>query len=101
MLTLNCIETPGSATSGLLYKSRVRTEPTNLTAPQWTNALWARLDAMITDLGEACIKVIILSVNTALIIEKDLISVTRRFTLWRKCWCYRRTRRQVKHSWMK
>ncbi|CAG8591609.1 15706_t:CDS:10, partial [Acaulospora colombiana] len=29
-----------SAASTLLYKSRVRTEPTNLTAPQWTNAFW-------------------------------------------------------------
>ncbi|KAG2099132.1 Golgi transport complex subunit 5-domain-containing protein, partial [Suillus cothurnatus] len=30
---------------GLLYKSRVRTEPTNITAPQWTAALWARLES--------------------------------------------------------
>ena len=32
-------------------------EPTNLTAPQWTNALWARLTSLIEDLTSACIKV--------------------------------------------
>ncbi|CAG7854281.1 Conserved oligomeric Golgi complex subunit 5 Short=COG complex subunit 5; AltName: Full=Component of oligomeric Golgi complex 5 [Serendipita indica DSM 11827] len=46
-----------SAASNLLYKSRVRTEPTNLTAPQWTNAFWTRLENMISHLSEACIKV--------------------------------------------
>ncbi|ETW80568.1 hypothetical protein HETIRDRAFT_476235 [Heterobasidion irregulare TC 32-1] len=46
-----------SAPSSLAYKSRVRMEPTNLTAPQWTNALWARLTSLIEDLTSACIKV--------------------------------------------
>lgn len=52
-----------AAASNLLYKSRVRTEPTSLTAPQWTNAFWTRLEGMIGDLGEACIKVSIASVS--------------------------------------
>lgn len=46
-----------STASNLLYRSRVRTDPTNLTAPQWANAFWARLETMVVDLGEACIKV--------------------------------------------
>ncbi|TFY76638.1 hypothetical protein EWM64_g7374 [Hericium alpestre] len=41
---------------GLAYKSRVRMEPTNLTAPQWTNALWTRLTALVEDMTGACIK---------------------------------------------
>ncbi|SJK97285.1 uncharacterized protein ARMOST_00536 [Armillaria ostoyae] len=45
-----------SAPSPTLYKSRVRTEPTNLTAPQWTAALWARLEVMIQDMAECCVK---------------------------------------------
>jgi hypothetical protein len=46
-----------AAASNLLYKSRVRTEPTNVTAPQWTSAIWTRMEGMIGDLSEACIKV--------------------------------------------
>ncbi|KAI0062836.1 hypothetical protein BV25DRAFT_1824872 [Artomyces pyxidatus] len=42
---------------GVSYKSRVRMEPTNLTAPQWTNALWGRLTTLIEDMAGACIKV--------------------------------------------
>jgi hypothetical protein len=43
--------------SSTLYKSRVRTEPTNLTAPQWTAALWTRLQSMIEEMAGCCIKV--------------------------------------------
>lgn len=41
----------------LLYKSRVRTEPTNVTAPQWTAALWVRLGSLIEEMADCCIKV--------------------------------------------
>ena len=40
-----------------IYRSRVRTEPTNVTAPQWTAALWLRLEAMFQAMADCCIKV--------------------------------------------
>jgi hypothetical protein len=43
--------------SSYLYKSRVRTEPTNVTQPQWANALWNRLDIMVDEMADCCIKV--------------------------------------------
>ncbi|KAG7446461.1 uncharacterized protein BT62DRAFT_949336 [Guyanagaster necrorhizus] len=61
-----------SAQSPTLYKSRVRTEPTNLTAPQWTAALWARLEVMVQDMAECCVKVYTL--ERVLKIKKDTIS---------------------------
>ncbi|CAE6427730.1 unnamed protein product [Rhizoctonia solani] len=48
---------PPPQSAGLMYRSRVRTAPTNLTAPQWTNALWARLEQMIEEMAGCCIKV--------------------------------------------
>lgn len=42
---------------GLAYKSRIRQEPTSVTAPQWSNALWSRLTALIEDMTGACVKV--------------------------------------------
>ena len=42
---------------GLNYRSRIRTEPTNLTVPQWTAALWERLDVLMESMAAACIKV--------------------------------------------
>ncbi|CAE6385210.1 unnamed protein product, partial [Rhizoctonia solani] len=48
---------PPPQPTGLMYRSRVRTAPTNLTAPQWTNALWARLEQMIEEMAGCCIKV--------------------------------------------
>jgi acetolactate synthase-1/3 small subunit len=39
------------------YRSRVRTEPTNLTAPQFAAALWTRLEAMFDEMAGCCIKV--------------------------------------------
>ncbi|KAI0316244.1 Golgi transport complex subunit 5-domain-containing protein [Amylostereum chailletii] len=62
--------TPGP--SGVSYKSRVRTEPTNLTAPQWTNALWTRLSSLIEDMAGACIKVYTL--EKVLKLKKDPVS---------------------------
>jgi hypothetical protein len=46
-----------SVPSGYLYKSRVRTEPTNVTQPQWANVLWTRLEVMIDEMAGCCIKV--------------------------------------------
>jgi len=39
------------------YKSRARTEPTSATLPQWTSALWAKLEGLIDDLSTCCVKV--------------------------------------------
>ncbi|KNZ78795.1 Conserved oligomeric Golgi complex subunit 5 [Termitomyces sp. J132] len=39
------------------YRSRVRTEPTNVTAPHFTVTLWSRLEVMIADMADCCIKV--------------------------------------------
>ncbi|KAI0823334.1 Golgi transport complex subunit 5-domain-containing protein [Trametes gibbosa] len=41
----------------LLYKSRVRTEPTSVNAPQWTAALWGSLESLIEEMADCCIKV--------------------------------------------
>ncbi|KAG8988666.1 hypothetical protein FRB90_002602, partial [Tulasnella sp. 427] len=49
-------DAPTTAAS-LMYRSRVRTEPTNVTAPQWTNALWTRLEGLIEDLASNCVKI--------------------------------------------
>jgi len=43
--------------AGLTYRSRVRTEPTNITAAQWTTALWARMEVMVEDMTACCLKV--------------------------------------------
>jgi hypothetical protein len=40
-----------------MYRSRVRTEPTNVTAPQFTAALWTRLEIMIEEMADCCVKV--------------------------------------------
>ncbi|KAF8972928.1 Golgi transport complex subunit 5-domain-containing protein [Flammula alnicola] len=40
-----------------MYRSRVRTEPTNVTAPQWSAALWSRLEVMFQEMADCCIKV--------------------------------------------
>ncbi|OCH92516.1 hypothetical protein OBBRIDRAFT_886245 [Obba rivulosa] len=45
------------APQSLLYKSRVRTEPTNVTAPQWTAALWSSLESLIEEMADCCTKV--------------------------------------------
>ena len=35
----------------------MRTEPTNVTAPQWTAALWGSLESLIEEMADCCIKV--------------------------------------------
>lgn len=46
------------AEGGSGYKARSsRNEPTAQTAPQWTAALWARLETLIEDMASCCIKV--------------------------------------------
>ncbi|KAF7298173.1 ACT domain-containing protein [Mycena chlorophos] len=54
------------------YKSRVRTEPTNYTAPQWAAALWARLESMIDDMADCCVKVYTL--EKVLKLKRDTVS---------------------------
>jgi hypothetical protein len=41
----------------LLYKSRVRTEPTTFTAPQFTALIWGNLESLIDEMTVCCIKV--------------------------------------------
>jgi hypothetical protein len=48
---------PPQASQGLLYKSRVRTEPTNITAPQFAAALWTRVESLVEEMAGCCIKV--------------------------------------------
>jgi len=40
-----------------MYRSRIRTEPTNVTAPQFSVALWSRLEAMFQEMADCCIKI--------------------------------------------
>ncbi|EJD03176.1 uncharacterized protein FOMMEDRAFT_146834 [Fomitiporia mediterranea MF3/22] len=63
-----------STASGLLYRSRVRTEPTNVTAPQFGAALWTRLEALIGELADCCIKVYTL--EKVLQLKKDTVTQT-------------------------
>ncbi|KAF8601324.1 hypothetical protein BDV93DRAFT_533716 [Ceratobasidium sp. AG-I] len=63
---------PPAASTGLMYRSRVRTEPTNITAPQWTNALWNRLEQMIEEMAGCCIKVY--NLEKVLRFKKDPVS---------------------------
>ncbi|KAF8510569.1 Golgi transport complex subunit 5-domain-containing protein [Hysterangium stoloniferum] len=63
-----------SMSSSLIYKSRIRMEPTNLTAPQWTTTLWSRLETLIEDLSSCCIKVYAL--EKVLNMKKDAVSQT-------------------------
>lgn len=44
-----------------MYRSRVRTEPTNVTAPQFTAALWTRLEIMIEEMADCCVKVCVIT----------------------------------------
>ncbi|KAL5523935.1 hypothetical protein ACEPAG_8108 [Sanghuangporus baumii] len=60
--------------SGLLYRSRIRTEPTNATAPQFSAALWSRLEALIGELADCCIKV--LTLEKVLQLKKDTLTQT-------------------------
>jgi len=57
------------AQGGLLYKSRVRTEPTNASAPQVASLLWISLDSLINEMTICCVKVYIL--EKVLKLKKD------------------------------
>lgn len=46
-----------SSAGSLLYKSRVRTEPTTVTAPQFTALIWGSLESLIDEMTVCCIKV--------------------------------------------
>ncbi|KAI0071918.1 hypothetical protein K474DRAFT_1651800 [Panus rudis PR-1116 ss-1] len=64
---------PASASQGTtLYKSRLRTEPTNVTAPQWTSALWSSLGSLVEEMADCCIKVYTL--EKVLKVKKDPIT---------------------------
>ncbi|KDR75381.1 hypothetical protein GALMADRAFT_140887 [Galerina marginata CBS 339.88] len=63
------VKEPLTANSPHAYRSRVRTEPTNVTAPQWSAALWTRLEAMFQEMADRCIKVYAL--EKVLKIKKD------------------------------
>ncbi|EPS96257.1 hypothetical protein FOMPIDRAFT_1062295 [Fomitopsis schrenkii] len=60
---------PQSASHGLMYKSRVRTEPTNVTAPQYASALWSSLEALVEEMTSCCVKVYAL--ENVLKLKKD------------------------------
>lgn len=57
ILTPVVMEDSTNSTSAFVYKSRARNEPTNVTMPQWTAAMWTRLEYLISDLGAVCIRV--------------------------------------------
>ncbi|KAF8556095.1 hypothetical protein OG21DRAFT_1506874 [Imleria badia] len=63
---------PPQASQGLLYKSRVRTEPTNITAPQFAAALWTRVESLVEEMAGCCIKVYTL--EKVLKLKKDSLS---------------------------
>ncbi|TFK54291.1 hypothetical protein OE88DRAFT_1654898 [Heliocybe sulcata] len=63
-----------STSQSQVYKSRVRTEPTNLTAPQWTAVLWTRLDGLVEELTACCVKVYTL--EKVLKLKKDPLTGT-------------------------
>ena len=69
----NTIPDSSTTTSAnALYKSRFRTEPTNVTAPQWQAALWNSLENLIEEMAECCIKVYTL--EKVLALKKDPVS---------------------------
>jgi conserved oligomeric Golgi complex subunit 5 len=55
-----------------MYKSRFRTEPTNVTAPQWQAALWSSLESLVEEMADCCIKVYTL--ERVLSVKKDLVT---------------------------
>ncbi|CCL99844.1 uncharacterized protein FIBRA_01868 [Fibroporia radiculosa] len=63
---------PSSVSQGLMYKSRVRTEPTNVTAPQYAAALWTSLEKLIEEMTGCCIKVYAL--ESVLKLKRDTVT---------------------------
>ncbi|KIY53032.1 hypothetical protein FISHEDRAFT_63466 [Fistulina hepatica ATCC 64428] len=66
------VKDSNASQSPTLYKSRIRTEPTNITAPQWTAALWSRLEITIEEMAVCCIKVYTL--EKVLALKKDTVT---------------------------
>ena len=48
---------PNTLLSPAAYRSRVRTEPTSATVPQYTTALWVRLESMFEEMTSCCTRV--------------------------------------------
>ncbi|PCH43557.1 hypothetical protein WOLCODRAFT_164540 [Wolfiporia cocos MD-104 SS10] len=61
-----------TTSQGLMYKSRVRTEPTNVTAPQYAAALWTSFESLVEEMTGCCIKVYAL--ENVLKYKRDLIT---------------------------
>jgi conserved oligomeric Golgi complex subunit 5 len=53
---LSAVGSPIGGTSQTTYKSRIRVEPNNTTAPQWAVSLWQQLATMMEELSQRCIK---------------------------------------------
>jgi len=51
------LETPSNAASAFVYKSRTRNEPTQNNLQLWNSTMWNRLENLIDDMGNICIKV--------------------------------------------
>ncbi|GAA5937757.1 uncharacterized protein JCM15063_002108 [Sporobolomyces koalae] len=67
-------ETPASAASAFVYKSRTRNEPTQANLHQWTSTMWNRLEHLVNDMGNICIKVYTL--EKVLTLKKDQMTQT-------------------------
>lgn len=64
----------GGGPAAFMYKSRMRTEPTNATWPQWTAAFWLRVETLVGELTSACVKVYTL--ERVLRMKKDNLTQT-------------------------
>lgn len=60
---------PLTTTATSFYKSRSRQEPTSVTLPHWSIALWARLESLLSHLGDVCIK--IYTLEKVLLLKRD------------------------------
>lgn len=67
-----------------MYRPHARTGPTNVTAPQWTNALWSRLEQMIEEMAGCCIKVGCYDPHTPHVFLRPILKPPgpRLFMLW-------------------
>lgn len=72
MKLIKDVDSSTSSSASALYKSRFRTEPTNVTAPQWQAALWSSLENLIEEMADCCIKVYTL--EKVLTMKKDAVS---------------------------
>ncbi|GAA5826357.1 hypothetical protein JCM5353_004728 [Sporobolomyces roseus] len=67
-------ETPSNAASAFVYKSRTRNEPTQNNLQLWNSTMWNRLENLIDDMGNICIKVYTL--EKVLRLKKDQTTQT-------------------------